>query len=559
MTLALVRGLWLWAATLALGLLFIIPLPFAVKIASTLVTLTLVVLAWLRSGRRAARNAEGLAIVQGDSLPSVSYRKPVVLVCGDSLEGLFGRVAPEQLAVRTTQQGCYLRVPGVEQLPSMVAALEAQRPDWRGQLSVIFVATPAEHRDSGELAGQLRTFGYQLKMARKQGLALPLVLVSYLQAARATPTWFTWQDDASHPQAREQGASHTLSDWQRDGDGERLYACIQVESVGAWLAEHVLPHLASRESRFARARPFVCAVARVPVLPGAVAGNLWQRWIGARTGLVDSSATLGAVDIHLPFPDELLHLLPAQADSGPRRRAGVLALWLFTLASLLALASSAWHNRQLVRAIDHDLQRYDQLTDHAHFEQRDELVRGLREHAARLHDYQRNGVPLGLGFGLYRAQPFQRPLTAAIDSHRPPTLAPLPTSPRTVRLDSLSLFATGSAELKPDSTKVLVNALVGVKAQPGWLIVIAGHTDATGSDEKNLPLSRARAAAVRDWMQRMGDIPDSCFAVQGFGASQPVASNDSATGRAENRRVDIRLVPEVGACMALAEGPEGKI
>lgn len=120
--------------------------------------------------------------------------------------------------------------------------------------------------------------------------------------------------------------------------------------------------------------------------------------------------------------------------------------------------------------------------------------------------------------------------------------------PEPVRLDSLSLFDAGSAMLKPDSTKVLINALVGIKAQPGWLIVIAGHTDATGSVEQNLALSHARASAVRDWMQRMGSIADSCFAVQGFAANQPLASNGTEAGRAANRRVDIHLVPQVGAC-----------
>jgi type VI secretion system protein VasL len=120
--------------------------------------------------------------------------------------------------------------------------------------------------------------------------------------------------------------------------------------------------------------------------------------------------------------------------------------------------------------------------------------------------------------------------------------------PAPVRLDSLALFDAGSAELKPGSTKVLINALVDIKAQPGWLIVISGHSDDRGDREQNLQLSHARASAVRGWMQRMGDIPDSCFAVQGVGASQPTASNDSASGRAANRRVDINLVPQAGAC-----------
>ena len=117
-----------------------------------------------------------------------------------------------------------------------------------------------------------------------------------------------------------------------------------------------------------------------------------------------------------------------------------------------------------------------------------------------------------------------------------------------VRLPSLSLFDAGSAELKPGSTKVLINALVDIKAQPGWLIVIAGHTDDTGNPEQNRKLSRARATAVRDWMQGMSDIADSCFAVKGYAASQPIVSNDTELGRVANRRVDIYLVPQSGAC-----------
>lgn len=121
-------------------------------------------------------------------------------------------------------------------------------------------------------------------------------------------------------------------------------------------------------------------------------------------------------------------------------------------------------------------------------------------------------------------------------------------TPKPMRLDSLALFDAGSAELKPDSTKVLINALADIKAQPGWLIVIGGHSDDRGTSEQNLKLSYARALAVRGWMQRMSDIPDSCFAIQGLADSQPTASNDNASGRAANRRVEISLVPQAGAC-----------
>jgi hypothetical protein len=77
---------------------------------------------------------------------------------------------------------------------------------------------------------------------------------------------------------------------------------------------------------------------------------------------------------------------------------------------------------------------------------------------------------------------------------------------------------------------MLVNSLVGIKAKPGWLIVVAGHTDNTGNPQLNQTLSLKRAEAVRDWMRDTGDVPESCFAVQGYGESRPVATND--TGRA---------------------------
>jgi len=121
-------------------------------------------------------------------------------------------------------------------------------------------------------------------------------------------------------------------------------------------------------------------------------------------------------------------------------------------------------------------------------------------------------------------------------------------SPEPIQLESLSLFAPGSAQFKPDSTKSLMSALVEIKTRPGWLIMISGHADASGQVSSNLELSRARASAVRDWLQQMGDIPDSCFVVRGAAANQPLTSNETTSGRATNRRVDIRLLPASGAC-----------
>ena len=112
----------------------------------------------------------------------------------------------------------------------------------------------------------------------------------------------------------------------------------------------------------------------------------------------------------------------------------------------------------------------------------------------------------------------------------------------------MSLFDVGKWQLKPGSTKVLVSALVNIKVKPGWQIVVAGHTDDTGDDKSNQILSLKRAESVRDWMRDTGDVPESCFAVQGYGESRPLKPNDSDANRAVNRRVEISLVPQADAC-----------
>ncbi|VAS22890.1 outer membrane protein [Klebsiella pneumoniae] len=132
-----------------------------------------------------------------------------------------------------------------------------------------------------------------------------------------------------------------------------------------------------------------------------------------------------------------------------------------------------------------------------------------------------------------------------------PLLPPRPVqrvAPDVIRLDSMSLFDTGKWVLKPGSTKRLVSSLMDIKARPGWLIVVAGHTDSVGEEKANQLLSLKRAESVRDWMRDTGDVPDSCFAVQGYGESRPIATNDTPEGRALNRRVEISLVPQVDAC-----------
>ncbi|GGC67117.1 OmpA family protein [Chelatococcus reniformis] len=109
----------------------------------------------------------------------------------------------------------------------------------------------------------------------------------------------------------------------------------------------------------------------------------------------------------------------------------------------------------------------------------------------------------------------------------------------TKTLSLLSIeFATGSAEVPANERKVLVKAASFFKKlPPSFRIEIQGHTDNQGSEAINEPLSLERANAVRDILVKEG-VSAASFITRGFGATRPVASNDTPEGRARNRRID---------------------
>lgn len=99
-------------------------------------------------------------------------------------------------------------------------------------------------------------------------------------------------------------------------------------------------------------------------------------------------------------------------------------------------------------------------------------------------------------------------------------------------------FDTGSAALRPSLRPVLEQFANGLDGS--MQVRIVGHTDSTGSDAINEPLSQRRAETVRDYLTDRG-VAASRISVAGRGSREPVADNGSETGRAKNRRVEIFL------------------
>jgi outer membrane protein OmpA-like peptidoglycan-associated protein len=114
----------------------------------------------------------------------------------------------------------------------------------------------------------------------------------------------------------------------------------------------------------------------------------------------------------------------------------------------------------------------------------------------------------------------------------------------TVRVLQQVHFQTGSATILPDSFPMLQEIVALLKANPDIRRMrIEGHTDNRGNADMNLDLSKRRAASVRQWLVDHG-IAGGRLESEGYGLTQPIASNDSDEGRALNRRVEFKIVEQ---------------
>jgi outer membrane protein OmpA-like peptidoglycan-associated protein len=105
------------------------------------------------------------------------------------------------------------------------------------------------------------------------------------------------------------------------------------------------------------------------------------------------------------------------------------------------------------------------------------------------------------------------------------------------------LFETGSANIKPGARRQLDQLAQALQANPSRKALIEGHTDNVGSSESNFALSEARANTVRDYLVAAG-VPPEQLEAKGYGETRPVAPNNTASGRQQNRRVEVTILDQ---------------
>ncbi len=104
-------------------------------------------------------------------------------------------------------------------------------------------------------------------------------------------------------------------------------------------------------------------------------------------------------------------------------------------------------------------------------------------------------------------------------------------------------FDSGASQIRPDNFSLLEKVEKAIDVFPRSELTIEGHTDSHGGDELNQKLSQARAESVQQYMINAMRIPTYRLIATGYGETRPVASNETASGRERNRRIDVVIKP----------------
>jgi outer membrane protein OmpA-like peptidoglycan-associated protein len=518
---------------------------------------------WLSHAHGQSEQAlAALGAATADLPARLRTRMPLVLVTGDGLPALFNRGDQERFA-HVGEGAIWLRVDRPQELRHIAVAIRQWR-DGRAPDGVVLSVAPALHAGADMLTQKLRVVRQAVAdAARTLGTRLPGYVAIYqrLTPGRldlSLPAWYGLSSamqvvdaarfeaviHAAETEVQRAPTETTSTIGTRDtaaitsNTGATINACATraaaLASLVGWTQRVVIGTLTDHQQP---ATPWTLFGAGwVDCGPGSGPANPWERDVQMQTCV--TRAAVGASPLPWPLPQPLIAAMPRRYWASPRRAAFAHALALFACAAAAAFWSSANNNDALLARIGADLGRY-RMIPATHDSAKRDALRALVGDRDELDGYARIGVPLHLSLGMYRGARLLPSLNDAIASYVPP--AP---SPAVITLDSMSLFDSGRAQLKPGSTRAMVGALEMIRTHPDKRILVAGHTDDVGNPRSNLKLSTARAEAVRDWLTDASGIAATQFAIQGYGDSRPTASNETPDGRAKNRRVEITLVPD---------------
>lgn len=519
--------LLIWTLILALYFIWgIWAIYWPVKICLTIFTLLMSLLIAYRYYRWQQRRTP-------DNLNQLPKAKKIILMAGDNLSDWIEAGQPWRLF----REALWLRVDQSAELCSVYQALNDQNQIPAG---LFLILNPEHYPHTAALEQNIAQWRQEIETL--QGVfkrKIPVTLGIYTDLADDQLAY--WPPKIVNQISRQRsGVADYFRQLQRQLDALAAMSAehqnhISYQSAASiylsqlWLQRHVinnlLPDVAYRHALYLNACIWLNSYYVDEHAP-------WRLFEIETTGLVTSSRH--------HKPDGLHHLPPIEANMIRQHYLGQGGKYLcYAIDALLLffIAGSSYsyvNNHQWMKQIIANHQQYIALPEKQHNERLDAIT-DLKKIQQTLQHYQTYGEPASMGFGLYHATELLPVINDDINHFQ---IA----RKQVIRLDTTALFDVGQSKLKNDAKLSLQGLLTWIQANPNQRVLIDGYTDNTGDNESNKKLSLARAQAVRDWLVNASTFTAEHFTVQGYGASNPIATNDNGDGRSKNRRVEITLV-----------------
>lgn len=465
-------------------------------------------------------------------LPS-TVEKSSIIILGPYAAKWFSQIIPNG-DTRFSGQAVWLLVTEPDELRRRLHDISRHAPGTT--VMAYFPLLPDGHETSGIITEKLISWQRQFSALLKH-LTLPCILAIYTRLSnerrsnnRQNATW-TGEFDLSQQQAVSYITAMDNLKYQLNARVESTGYDVQRAVMGnhliGWLHESGLDRVLTQ--LFTHAPLQLNNVMLCDYGNGFNRHGAWSNWLEEKYALLPA---LGSTLIPPPLPPVKRTANALTSKALPRKLPAV--LWSTGLILVLLsvhILNTTWLVHQQRQQFNRQLQQLTLL---------DEL--SLQTLQRRIGEMERvhqawsmcMAIPRMHFWGLSPCQRFVDKIEKQVQ-----ILRGLPTiSTR----GSTTVFASGSARLLSGATPLLKKIEALIKDHPQHKILIVGHSDNTGSDSINYVLSAQRAEVVLDWLIQQG-VEASRLHTRAVGATEPVAGNDSAFNRQQNRRVEIVVLP----------------
>ncbi len=263
---------------------------------------------------------------------------------------------------------------------------------------------------------------------------------------------------------------------------------------------------------------------------GSTRHGAWSRWLQEKYAILPQLSPYISLP---PLPEKVIIKKNTSYNYIIEKEKINFFIFIFPALIALAIASSLLysfcHQVELNNHINTYISDFDKATD-SDYGKKISVIKKLKlVEKKMITDSKRYSLTWGLSIS--------NPLLAKINV----SIKDFSDKPLFTSQAQAAMFDIGSSKIKPEYINNLKPLAYFMRSHPEIILLIEGHSDNSGSEEKNIILSYSRAENIKKWFILESGLPESNFAIRGIGPKEAIASNDSEEGRKMNRRVEIKI------------------